>query len=149
MGLSLSPRRMPDSSLKPVRTLGWIVVAFSLAIGLSTCFRASEIVPWRTDLDAAERESKQTGKPVLLYFTASWCGPCREMKHTTWADANVVKAIEAYVPVKIDVDRNPALAKEFGVAAIPHIAVLDAAGKETRMIEGALTPERMVRWLGR
>jgi thiol-disulfide isomerase/thioredoxin len=53
-------------------------------------------------------------RPVMLVFTASWCGPCREQKP-------LVARIEAAgVDVRLyDVDENPAIARQYDITATP------------------------------
>lgn len=93
-------------------------------------------VAWRTGgFDAALAESARTGKPVLVDFTASWCPPCKVMKHEVWPDAQVAQAVnDGYVPLLVDVDdpQNAQVAQRYGIRSIPTILVLDAEGKVLR-----------------
>ena len=109
--------------------------------------RPPELVKWRDNLAAARTESGATGKPLLLYFTADWCGPCHQMSRTTWADARVNAALDAYVPVKVDVDASPDLAKRFDVSAVPRLVLLDPAGNAVASREGLTEPHAMIEWL--
>lgn len=137
---------------KPLRPVWGIflilcgVVAVSL---IAKALRPKEIVPWRTDFAAAKEEARREGKPVFAYFTASWCGPCQTMRHTTWADAGVEAALRDYVPVKIDVDRSPDLASDFRISAVPSFIVVGKDGEPRRQADGALPPGDMVAWLKR
>ena len=92
-------------------------------------------VAWRHGFDAALAESARTGKPVLVDFTASWCPPCKVMKHEVWPDGRVATAVnEGFVPVLVDVDdaKNAEVARRYGVRGIPTILVLDARGNVLR-----------------
>ncbi len=88
-------------------------------------------IGWRTDYGAALDESRQSGKPVLLNFTASWCPPCQVMKHDVWPDDRVREAIvSGYVPVLLDVDQPGAAAPamRYGITGIPAIRIVDSNG---------------------
>jgi thiol:disulfide interchange protein len=117
--------------------------------GLVRLMSGRELIPWRDDLAAAQRESATTHKPVFAYFTAQWCGPCQSLRHTTWADSNVASALTTYVPVKIDIDAHPDLATRYAPSYIPAFVVLNADGSIAKSETGALSPEDFLAWLKR
>lgn len=106
-----------------------------------------EVIPWRTDFQSAADEAKRTGKPMLLDFSASWCGPCQEMRRTTWSDPQVARDLANDVPVQIDLDSNPALARQFSVGAIPHLDLVDPSGQVMASTEGLMSPDEFRAWL--
>ena len=71
------------------------------------------------------------GETVLLDFYADWCGPCRAMHPTVQA-----LAAEGYPVRKINVDREPALAKQYGVTALPCFVMLVDGREVDRVIGG-------------
>src|SRR5271166_1606115 len=67
---------------------------------------AKDLIPWRHDLSAAEREGSAAKKPLLLEFQASWCPDCQALEQQTWTKPSVASALQAYIPVSIDIDAS-------------------------------------------
>jgi thioredoxin 1 len=86
-----------------------------------------------TDGDFAETVLAST-KPVLVDFWAAWCGPCR-MVAPVLEEIAAEKA-DALTVAKVDVDANPATARDFQVVSIPTL-ILFKDGKPVKRIVGA------------
>lgn len=59
----------------------------------------------------------QSEKPILVDFFATWCGPCHAMSPILKELASEMD--EQVKIVKIDVDRNPAVARHYGIQGVP------------------------------
>ena len=125
----------------------FVLAAFAVVIATSIHRQPREVIPWRNDFQSASLEARTAGKPMLLDFSASWCGPCQDMRRTTWSDPEVARALRDYVPVQIDIDAHPELASQFGAAAIPHLTLIDAAGKIVAAQEGEMSSHEFKSWL--
>lgn len=85
-------------------------------------------------------------KHELMYFGASWCAPCRQMKKTL-SDADVSVAMKQIRFASYDIDKDKKRAAEWNVSAVPTYILLDPAGKELRRASGYKTPGEFIAWL--
>lgn len=60
-----------------------------------------------------------SGKPVLVDFFATWCGPCKMM--TPILDDVSKKIGQTGHVLKVDVDKNPQAAAHYGIQGVPTL----------------------------
>ena len=106
---------------------------------------------WREEPPAAFAEARQSGKPVLIDFTASWCPPCQVMKHEAWADAGVRTLVkQKTIPLMADVDdaRYRELVQRYGISTIPAVLLVSADGQELRRAS-FMNADQLKAWVAR
>ena len=80
-----------------------------------------------------DRDVLGSGRPILVAFGASWCGPCHLMSSALRALA--AQQRDRLVVAKLDVDDSPATADRFGVDTFP-LCILFRDGAEVARLDG-------------
>lgn len=120
--------------------LSFFIVSFLLLTGCTEKEKKAEGISWM-DYNEGVKKSVEEGKPVLVDFYATWCGPCRMMDEITYEDEKVIEEIlKNFIPVKVDVDKEQGLAYQYGVHSIPTIVYLDKNGNEIYRTVGYRSP---------
>lgn len=114
------------------------IVSVNRAYGEESAAKKHGPIAWSEKLDDAKKQATKEKKVIFVDFYADWCGPCQQMLKTTYKDKAVVTRSKEFVPVLINVDKQPALAEMYGVSAIPTVVFLDAKGKVLTQSTGYL-----------
>ncbi len=123
--------------------LRWLIVLLAVTgLGLAGWkVLGSSSGGWLHDLGAGVDAVEASGKPMLVFYTADWCPPCRTLKRDVLSDPDVDAFLsENYVRVKIDLsDRrgpNAGIAIDNGVTGIPTMILYDYDGVEIDRVVG-------------
>lgn len=91
-----------------------------------------------------ETEVLNASQPVLAYFWANWCGPCRLVSPSVdWAAQTYSDRLKV---VKVEVDPNPHTVAKYKVQGIPTL-ILFQNGEVLAFHEGAIAKPKLTELL--
>jgi cytochrome c biogenesis protein CcdA len=84
---------------------------------------------WYADLSSGIAAAEREGKPVLIDMWATWCKNCLTMDSTTFADPEVVAALDGYVKIKFqaespDMPLVSDVMQRYGAIGLPTYVIL-------------------------
>jgi thiol-disulfide isomerase/thioredoxin len=96
-------------------------------------------VPFRDlGLDRARQVAAEEGKRLILVdFYTVWCEPCKKLDQTTWKDEGVLDWLSREaVCLKVDAEKDEALAETYRVNAYPTLLLIRPDGTEIDRLVG-------------
>jgi thioredoxin 1 len=87
----------------------------------------------------------RSNEPVLVDFTATWCGPCKALAPIVEGLAN--ESAGKFKVVKVDVDNAPNTATRYAVRGVPTVMVFQAGQKKAQHV-GLTNKANLLKLLG-
>lgn len=88
---------------------------------------------WSYDLEGTLALARSEGKPVMVDFYADWCAACIELDKFTYTDPAVLRELERFRMVKVDMTRplprDAQLKSTYGIVGLPVVAFYDRQGR--------------------
>jgi thiol:disulfide interchange protein len=100
---------------------------------------------WTEALKQAARQNKY----IFVDAYASWCGPCKMLKATTFKNNKVADFYnDNFVNVAIDMEKGqgPALATEWGLQAYPTMIIFTSKGKPVSGTVGYIRANDLIKF---
>jgi thiol:disulfide interchange protein DsbD len=145
----------PGAGVKIGKGLGLLLVsagAFAAVLGV---IKPSAALAWQVgDVHALKERAVRENRPLVVDFTAAWCGACKELDKVTFAAPAVGAEMGRFLAVKVDAthDDDPAVEatlQRFKVVGLPTVLVFDSRGKEAVRYTDFVPPERFLEGIRR
>lgn len=131
-------KSMPDYA-NPILCLR-IFFFILLSAGLSSTPALGQTIHWKT-YAAGIREAKAENKKIFLHFMTQWCGYCKKMNQTTFADDEVVSYLNRhFVSIQVDGDKEKTLTGKYSVTGFPDNRFLDSDMNLAYRVPGFVDP---------
>ena len=108
-------------------------------------------IHWLYSIDSALVLAHQSTKPIMIDFMAEWCPPCKAMEDSTFNQAEIIVKSGEFIPVRIDVDKQPDIAvayngnaRKYGGVGIPNLLFLTPSNEIIKHVIGYQSADKLL-----
>jgi thioredoxin:protein disulfide reductase len=141
----------PGVGVKLAKGIGITLVSVGALAGILGGIKPREALAWeRHDIEGALARAKDSHRPLVVDFTAAWCGACKELDKKTFSEPRVGQELGRFVAVKVDATNNDdpkveAMLARFKVVGLPTVVMFDSRGKEAARFNDFVDPEEFLK----
>jgi thioredoxin:protein disulfide reductase len=110
---------------------------------------AEKLLAWEHREEDALAKAKAEKRPMIVDFTADWCGACKQLTKETFNDPRVKTKASNFVAVKIDAtddedEQINAVKGKYKVVGLPTVVVFDSNGVERKRFNEFVGPDQFM-----
>ncbi len=132
-----------------MRSKAVIILAVAAAVmpWMAEIWASSARIEWHA-YEAGMARSRFEKRKAFIYFHAEWCTYCADMDRKTFTNPEVVALLNRnFIPIRVDSDREKAVASLYRVKGLPDIWFIAETGEVIGHRPGFIPPDQMVKAL--
>ena len=119
-----------------------IVLSFILLVSCS-----NNKIKWENDFDKAVEKSKSEKKVIMIDIYTDWCGICKEMDKTTFAEKKVIDYTTNFITLKFNPEKasnGNDILRKYNVSGFPTMLFINSNGFVIKKIVGYIESDELL-----
>lgn len=127
----------------------WLALPMS-GVGASWEYRTQSAIDWQDYDQRAFDQAARQGRPVFVLIYADWCAWCKKYELETLETEPIRRRLATtWLPIAVDQERRPGLARELGATLVPTTILATPGGKKILRFHGVLSAPELAQNLDR